>query len=461
VSSTFTGLSTALSALYAQRRGLDVTGQNIANANTDGYSRQRVNLESVGGSPTPALYSTAEATGGGVAVTDVARIRDAFLDARSRNEHAHGAYYTAQKQVYGAIEQTFNEPSDTGLQSQMSEYWSAWGDVANSPTSDAARTQLIQRGITAATTMNNLHNSLATLWSAQREQLDATVTDINASAASVAQLNKDILSAKQANLPSMNELADQRDKLVAHISELTGGSVHARENGTVDVYLNGSPLVSGLNARSLAVDGGRRLEDQAQEPVALRWTDNDSAASVASGSVASNLETLNGTLPTYSEKLDKVANALMTSVNDLHASGYDRNGDGGVDFFSGTGAADIAVAISDPAEVAASLTAGTADGAGADLIAGLADSKVGADYEYRQVVVNLGVEAQTVNRRADIQDTITSQVDAARDGQSGVSLDEEMTNMLQFQRAYQAASKVLSVIDDTLNTLINGIGVGS
>jgi len=303
VTSTFNGISTALSGLMAQRRGLDVTGQNIANANTDGYSRQRVNLVSVSGSPEPALFSITDSVGGGVSVADVARIRDAFLDARSRNEHATNAYYTAQKQMYGAIEQTFNEPSDTGLQSQLGEFWSAWQDVANVPLDDAARTQLLERANTTATTLNNLDRSLGTLWSSEREQLGSQVTEINTIAANVAKLNGDIVSAKNAGLPAMNELADQRDVLVGKLADLTGGVAYGRANGTVDVYLGGSPLVSGLAARSLKVVGARRLEDQRLPaddpddptvgPVGVKWTDSQTDVTPSPSTVSSGLESLN------------------------------------------------------------------------------------------------------------------------------------------------------------------------
>jgi flagellar hook-associated protein 1 FlgK len=111
--STFSGLSGVLSALYAQRRGMDVTGQNIANANTEGYSQQRVELRALGGPTTPALYATANGAGSGVTVSGVTRIQDAFLEARGRAEHAQNAYLAGQKQIYGNIEQALGEPGTT------------------------------------------------------------------------------------------------------------------------------------------------------------------------------------------------------------------------------------------------------------------------------------------------------------------------------------------------------------
>src|SRR5512139_4341321 len=211
--SSFSGLSIALSSLYAQRRGLDVTGQNIANTNTDGYTRQRVNLQSVGGPVTPAMWSIWRGGGAGVEVTDVQRLQNAFLEARGRTEHMQSAYLTDQARMQAAIEEVFNEPSDTGLQAQLSVFWNSWQDVSNRPSDTAARQQLIQQGATVADTLNNSYQALDSLWSTTRDQLDSVVAEINRTASSVAELNAAIIRMKGSELPYA-DLADQRDLLV-------------------------------------------------------------------------------------------------------------------------------------------------------------------------------------------------------------------------------------------------------
>jgi flagellar hook-associated protein 1 FlgK len=457
--STFSGLSTALSSLYAQRRGMDVTGQNVANANTDGYTRQRVDLQSVGPAATPAIYATPNTTGDGVQVGGVARLQDVFLENRGRVEHAQGAYLNEQKQVYASVEQALSEPGDNGLQSQLSAFWSAWHDLANTPGDAAARTQLIERGGTVANSLHSTSGTLAELWSATREQLDVAAADVNGTAAQVAKLNQAIVRAGQADLPT-NELADQRDQLVMHLAELTGATVVPHSDGAVDVLLTGAPLVTGGTARTVEAVGARRLADQAGGPAALRWTDTTTPVTVVSGQVASTLETLSTTLPRYTAALDTVAATLASTVNAQHAAGFERSGTPGGAFFTGTTAATITVALTDPDQVAAAGTpGGTLDGGNADLLAGLAVAAGGPDPVYRQLVVDVGVATQTVNRRADIQSTVTTAVDAARQGESGVNLDEEMTNMLTYQRAYEAASRVINAIDESLDTLINHTGL--
>ena len=131
--STFSGLNAATTALWAQRRALDVTGQNIANVNTEGYSRQRVDLQAIGGSVVPAFYSTSPGIGAGVSADDVTRIRDAFLEGRGHTEHANSARLTAETDAYELVEQAFREPGDTGIQSLLSDMWNGWQDVANNP----------------------------------------------------------------------------------------------------------------------------------------------------------------------------------------------------------------------------------------------------------------------------------------------------------------------------------------
>ena len=471
--STFSGLNGALSALYAQRRGMDVTGQNIANANTDGYSRQRVDLQGVGGSPVPAMYATADASTGGVTVSSVTRVQDAFLEARGRYEHAQNSYLGDQNRVFTEVQQAFNEPSDKGVQSQLTDLWSSWHDLANNPGDAAVRTQVLARATTLADTLHSTHNALGSLFTTTREQLDAYATDINTTASAVARLNQAVVQATNAGLPS-NDLADQRDKLVMHLSEAAGATAMAQDDGSVSVFLSGSSLVHGNTARQVGVTGVGRLEDVGTVPagtpaVSLNWTDGAGAVGMQSGQLASVLQTLNTILPHYATQLDGVAANLASAVNTQHAAGFEKYGAPGVpNFFAASGggpvtAANIIVAITDPQVIAAASTApavgaGTLDGDNADAIAQIGKSTTGPDQQYRQLIADLGVAGQTADRQAGIQSALTDGVDSAREAQSGVNVDEEMTNLISYQRAYQAAARVLNTIDATLDTLINHTG---
>ena len=458
--SAFAGLSTALSALYAQKRGLDVTGQNIANASTDGYSRQRVDLRPTGGSTSGAIFAVDRGSVGGVEVAGVQRITDELAASRARTEHAADGYLQGQKTAYGEIEQIYGEPGDTGIQSQLGKFWTSLHNLANNPGDLATRSTVLQQAAVVTDGLRAASAGLGSMWRAGRDQVAGTTTEINTTAAAVADLNQAILRAQGSGNPA-NELADQRDLKVARLVELTGATAAGRDDGTVDVTLGGSLLVAGKINRTLVAAGASDPAGLATDPVGVRWADTQQPVPVASGVLASDLQTLNTILPAQIARLDDVAASLIAVVNGQHAAGYDRAGAPGGALLSGTDAASIAVAITDPQALAAAGTQGAAlDGANADAMAGLSGLSAGPDSRYRQLIADLGVQSQSAQRRAGIQTTVTQQADAAQSAQSGVNLDEEMANMMQFQRAYEAASRVFTTIDSVLNTLINHTGIG-
>lgn len=459
MSSTFSGISTALSSLRAQRQGLDVAGQNIANVNTEGYSRQRTEMTSVEGvSNVPTIWAKQDPIGTGVNVGDVSRMRDELLEARVRTEHGRNAYLSGQQQVYDSIQTVFKEPSDTGLQERLSTFWSDWQDLSNSPGDSAVRTKVIQQGGAVTSALNEAHIQLAAIWKSSRSAADSQVAEINTAAAEIASLNKGIMQAKVGGLPA-NELADRRDALVQKLADLTGATASVRESGAVDVSMFGSTLVSGTAARTLMVSGASTIGDQATNPIALTFAENGQPAIVTSGELGSSLESVNSVVPKYANSLDDVAAKLISTVNAIHSDGFDRNGDPGGQFFTGTDASSAALAITDNDKVAASgVESGRLDGGNADALGDLATSGTGPDATYRQLVADLGVTAKSATLKAETQSTITADLDSTHQSTSGVSLDEEMSNLLQYQRAYEAAAKLMSTIDQTLNTLINNTG---
>jgi flagellar hook-associated protein 1 FlgK len=466
MSGTFGSISTALSSLYSQRRALDTTGQNIANANTEGYSRQRVQMQAATANPVPALHSTSDGVGAGVTVSDVARLRDTFLEARGRAEHSNSAYLAARNEIYGQVENVFAEPSDTALASQLDDFWNGWSEVASQATNTAVRSQLLERGRVVADGLKAAYDQLDAQWNTLRTQTGAYATDVNSAADAVALLNQTIEQQKAAGLPT-NELADKRDLHLMELARLTGATTVARDDGTIDAYVGGSALVSGGVARHLAVAGSRELANQAGSPVHLRWGSEDGpAAAVTGGKLAAALDTLNKIIPRYANGLNDVAVKLAERVNEVHGAGYPMSGpDTAGDFFTsgtpgvGITARTITVAIDDPRDLGVSRVAGSADGANADAMARLGKLSDGPDSAYRELVVGLGVEAQAAQRRADIQARVAADIDVLRSADAGVNLDEEMTNMITFQRAYEAASRLLTSVDQMLDVLINRTGL--
>ncbi len=459
--SSFSGLNIGLTSLYAQRRGLELTGHNIANANTEGYSRQRLRLEADGGPLLGAVHSVWNGAGNGVEVADVQRLRDVFLESRALQERGTDASLRGNRVLLSRVESILSEPGDSGLQSQLADFWQGWDDVAINPDDLAARSQLLERTKTLATGLNQASAQLGLQWEATYEQLGATVDEVNAIAASVADFNRAIATATKGGL-SPNDLTDQRDLLVQRLGELTGVSVRPAESGAVDVFLGGTALVRGGTFERLKVQGADQLAMPAGT-VTIGW-ERDGYVAPVGGSVGGMLHGLNDVMPRYRNGLDDIAASLRDKVNAQHAKGFDQDGVAGTAVFTGDSAATIALALTDPRRVAASSSAGaggTGDNGGTNAadMAELAGAPTGPDVSYRQLIVKLGVEAQSANRRVDIQADILGQIDAAREAEAGVNLDEEMTNMLAYQRAYEGAARFISSVDSMLDTLINRTGI--
>jgi flagellar hook-associated protein 1 FlgK len=467
VTGTFSGLNTARTALWAQQRAMDVTGQNIANMNTDGYSRQRVDMQSLGGTAVPALYATSNNVGEGVSADKVTRIRDAFLEGRAQLEHASTASMTVADDTLSQIEQAFREPGDTGIQAQLSGMWAAWGDVHNNSTDPGARSEVLQRTETLVAGIRTTRANLDDQWDADYEGLGTLVDDVNATASSIAELNQAIRRATQANLPT-NELADKRDSLVLKLSDQIGATSSPAEDGAITVSVGGATLVQGDTTLELVVQGSNDPDDVATDPPRVVTSPGNTAIR-AGGTAEGRLTAMTVTVPKYRNAVDSLTRDLATQLNAAHATGYDLDGNAGGNILDdGAGdpskitAKNLTLAVSDGRKLAAATLSPTAaggspsaDNTNADAIYQLSLTSTGTDATYRKMIVSLGVEASTATNRLTTQSAIGGQVDASRESVSGVNLDEEMSNLLQYQHAYAAAGQLVSSINDMLDTLIN------
>lgn len=451
---TFDGLSVALSGLTAQRRLLDVAGQNVANANTEGYSRQRVLLTSVGGPTVPGIWSGSAFTGG-VRADGVDRLRDALLEVRGQQAHSVLQDLSATSTVLGQVEQLFPEPSDDGLSAQLSSLWSAFHDLANQPGDLGTRSALLQRAGAVADWLGGAAAELSTLSDATTSQARGLVDEVNGLARQVAGLNDAIARGSDAGLP-VNELSDQRDLLALQLADLVGGVSTAAPDGSLRISVGGAALVEGATARPLALAG-------AGTGLGLVWPDG-TAAQPSGGELRGMVDAVRTAIPAWTARLDTVAAQLATQVNGLHTTGFDLDGLAGGAFFTGTTAATLRVALTDPRRVAAS---GVAPGPGgpsldtgvANALAGIGASATGPDAVYTSLVTDLGLTVQGLQRRVGTQETVTTGIDRARESHSGVDIDEEMASIVVFQRAYEASSRVLTSVDQALDTLINRTGL--
>lgn len=447
MTSWFAGLNQAASGLNAARYGLSVVSQNMANAGTPGYTRQVADQESVDMSSVSGIF-TGHGSMGGTTVAATSRQTDPVLDARVRSEDARGALADTAATQLGFVQSVFQEPSDGALAGQLTDFWAAWGTLANDPGSIPTRSVVLQDAAKLAGTLNTMSSSLSDVVAGVSQNLTDDVAAVNSAAGRLATLNGQI-AVGTATGGNVNSLLDQRDQLLDTLSKLTGASATIGANGAADVSLGGQSLVSGVTATTMSVDAGYAVSV------------GGTAVPVGSGSIGAETIALTTTLPGYQGQLDAVANGIVSTVNGIQSGGYDLDGaNPAADLFTGSGAAGITVAFTDPRKIAASSTPGGNLDGGNALKAAQAGAAPGSpDATYAALVGDVGAATALAQQQASTQDSVVANVAALKSSVSGVSLDEEAANMLMYQQAFNAASRVLTTMDSMLDTLINHTGL--
>lgn len=461
--STFASLNTALSGLRYNRVVLDTAANNIANASTPGYTRRRVEAEAVGAPVQPARWSIHPESGSGVRVSGITRTNDPFLDARARTEHGNQSYLDVRYAALSRVESGLGEPSDSGLSAAMAEFRQSWHDLANDPTGAVQRAQVLSKADAVAEALAGQVRLVEAEMGDQRGRLLSTVAEVNTMASELAAVNKGVAAAQLNNLDA-GTLMDQRDALALRLAELTGGTATTNAQGGYDVTVGGVALVTGTVAGTLVVSSGVTPTGDADgSPVTFTvqhpLNGTTPVTVPLAGETGGMAELLTTTLPGHLAGLDGVARALADQVNAQHTAGYDAAGNPGRALFGydpARPAATLALAVTDPALVAASSQpGGVYDGGNADAMAVLTDG----ENAFQRVVSGLGSQVASAGRLAANQQVLTGHVDAAREQQAGVSLDEEMLSMVTAQRGYEAAARVMTVLDSMLDTLINRTGL--
>ncbi|OAN40205.1 flagellar hook-associated protein FlgK [Microbacterium sp. H83] len=464
--SSFAGIRLAESALSAARAGMTVTGQNIANQTTSGYTRQRVDQTSVGAAGQTGLWKTGFAVGAGVSVTPVARLGDNVLDARVRDALATSGFWTARATAASQAENVMAEPTKDGLAANLNRFWSGWSDLANMPDAAAAQVVLTNAQVLAGQ-ISAGYETIAGQWTDLRGQIDRDIADVNAVSGQVAALNGQIRDALQSGRTA-NELIDQRNVLAQQLSTAIGAKGVVEEDGTLTLRLDGNALVSGDTSRALVVDGPRDLSDAGR--ISVAWADRpDVTVGVVGGVVGGTISALapaaeGGSLAAVAAAYNQTATALATAVNDIHRTGVTPSGTPGADFFalSATGPAALGLTVVPTSleDLAlAAVGAGAKDTTIADRISVLGTSATGPSKTWSSFVTGFAVTVAGDLQRADIADMGAVAAVTAQQSNSSVDGDEETVNLLTYQTAYQAAARVLTAMDEALDLLINRTGL--
>jgi flagellar hook-associated protein 1 FlgK len=452
VSGLFTNLVTASRSLNAHRMGLEVTGENIANINTPGYTRRLLSLAEV----PPAAYDQA---GRGVEVQDVRGARDRFIEARLRREQEGSADDAALVEVLTSVEAAIGAAGGA-LDARLTGFFDAFSAFANDVTSASARDQVVRQADELARAFNSLSGQLD---AARREadgMIRTAVDELNGLAGQVAQLNAQIAIGS----PQAETLKDRRDVALARLAELAGTAVIEQSDGSVDVTLaSGRALVVGGNAYTLGV-----VNTGPSGHAALALDGVTVTGDVRTGRIGGLISARDTVIPGYGASLDQLAHDLATEINTRHTAGFDANGAAaGALFTPPAGVAGAASALTVSAAVIADsrLVAGSATGAAGDngtarAIASLRTDRVlnggtaAAHEVWGELVYRVGSDISSARSAADSHGQILLQLSRLRDQASGVSLDEEAANLMRYQRAYEANARYFTTIVDTLDTLM-------
>jgi flagellar hook-associated protein 1 FlgK len=461
MSINFSAFEIGRRALNANQLGIQVTGQNIANVNTPGYSRRRVELvesayQGIHGYP----------IGTGVTIAGVQSFRDIFIQGRIQTETGIAGRLTAERDALAPVETALQGSESGGLQSSINAFFGAFRDLEANPNSMPLRSLVGQRGNALANAFHTTRQRLEDIQTSADGQLRATVGQVNALSEKIAALNEQIRRIEAPGVEASN-LRDERDVAVNRLAELTGARTTTNSDGTLTLSIgDGRALVSGTTAF--------KLEVTETPPSGLATISLGGEPAVFAEGRMAGLTNAISEVSTQISDLDALASAVSARVNALHSSGTDADGNAGVNFFNAgppaVNASNIAVntaILADPRLVVASpLTQPGATGTVAGAIANLltdntttAGSRTGSFSSiFASMIADAGERISSADNALETQAAVLAQATAQRDAVSGVSLDEEAINLLQYQKAFEAASRFIKVADEMTQMILSLAG---
>ena len=560
--STFHALETARRAMMTQQYALHTTGHNIANANTEGYTRQRVNFVQTESYPAVGKNSPSVPgnLGTGVKAGSIQRVRESFLDVQYRNETNKVGYWEIRQAALTKMEDVLNEPSEQGLNRQIDMFWTSLQDLTVDPEDAGARSVVRQRSMAVAETFNFLHDNLSAIRNDYKNEIEVTQREVNAILNQLDSVNDQIRKIEPHGYLT-NDLYDEQDRLLDQLSQIvniqvdrvrSGGQANPAAEGAVTVTLiddQGRPLLQADGQPFKLIDGtgaearkqmnitfdpanfvsGFAFSDQngVQHTVGLDSIPRgEMKALIETYGYGTNLNNVTGIYPDMINELNNMAEVFATEVNNIHSIGFtlaDQNGNvqRGGNWFDlsaiqpGVGAAkaikldaDIVRSLNNiaasgvntngivanqqqnyqsllnaPRDAAyydniraflnnganftgGSPTAFAGDGTNAKRLADIKDTILTFNNDsgtigtyYQGVIGDMAVSTQEATRMLHSSASLQDSVDYRRKSVSNVSLDEEMTMMIQYQHAYNAAARNITMVDEMLDRIINGMGV--
>ena len=467
-------LNIGAEAIAAQQQAVQTTSHNLANVNTPGYSRQRVELTAA-----KPDFLGRYSLGRGVVATGVTSVVDGFLEAQLVGLQGSLGYNDAEHRALEGVAAAFPVEEGKGVGAALNGFFAALSDLANNPAGQAERVSLIGKAQSLADTLRQTREILTTVQINLDKDLNAAVIQANALLPQIASLNSQILSTEVGG-NGANDLRDQRQQLLQELSSLTGATIVEESNGQVLVQANGLLLVSGDRAATLTspldnTTGFHAISYEAPGGMTL-----DATAMVTGGEIGGLIAARDTTVTGFIDQLDQLAYELVNAVNTQHAAGVDLTGTAGGDFFTAIPAATPPLAphagaaaliqvdgaiVTDPRRIAAAqdATALPGDNRNALALVNLRTTAVAAlgtvtfENYFSSLVADVGGQLQASNGTLAFQQSLLTETQTQRESISGVNIDEEMTNLIKFQRAFEAASLLVRTGDELYQSVLDMI----
>ncbi len=436
--------------MMASQSGIQVAGSNITNVNTVGYSRQRLDV-------VPQLPQVLAGfnLGGAISGDNLRQIRDEFTDKQFRSQNSLKFQYQTEEAILSQMEGVMPPDNEAGLRAMLGEFWDAWDRLANDPENSVARDDIFNKADTMATTYRRIHREIINQQRGVEDEIEAAIAKINSLAQQMAALSA-------ADQGDNMDVIDHRNRLIDQFSEQVNIQ-YTYEGKNTAVTIGGVNIVGGVDTFDFWLQ--RTLDDQGVGQITLYMgTDNPIEVEVTSGILGGLLRVYNGDIRDTLEQMDTQVLAIVDQVNALHQTGYNLDGVTGMNFFTTgiLGAANFkidTVIAGDHELIASSDTLGESGNAGIALaISALRDAKiVGSqtiEEHYRSMLANLGGRIQESRFLKNSQTKVVNHLEMKRESVSGVSIEEEITLMMQLEQSFTAASRLVAMADELTRTLL-------
>ncbi len=462
----FGTMNTAKTGMFSQQAGLSVTGHNVSNVSTEGFSRRRLVTSSVGGPPTG---------GGGVSIDGIHRYTDIFATQRLVQEETLKGSADRRSTVLSHVAELFNDLEGTALGDRLDAFFGAVRQLQSSPSETTVRQEMLARGDELAAAFNRISSELTNVRVNMDNILKSSAAEVNIRTEKIAQINADITKQHLAD-GDVSDMLDQREQLIREVAEHVQVHYITNDKNQVTLFLEGGiPLVEGIRHSTLRVQdtaapGASEIEYITPSGQVSVITDK-----IEGGAMGGTLNVRDQLVPQFASDVDQLAYDFVTTFNAQHAAGFGLDGAGGRDFFAPLASATNAAALirldaavdGSPEAVAAAQDPALlpGDNRNALELAALADGLNAAggtmtyNESYATIVGEVGVEARRAADEISLRQTSIKHIEDLKDSAVGVSLDEEMTNLIQYQRAYQASARVLNTVDSIIQTIL-GLGAG-